>query len=76
MTRLQSVRSDVGVLLGPLTSLLNGSVLVLLPVVSHGLVKGVIDVGSRHEGLDGQEHGLDLKGWRPLVLQDVEADTA
>lgn len=29
---------------------------------------------THQEGLDGEEDGADLKGGRPLVLEDVQAD--
>ena len=56
VTWLGTARSVVGVLLGPLTGLLDGAVLVVLPVVSNSLVKRVLNVGGRHEGLDRKEH--------------------
>jgi hypothetical protein len=65
-----------GVLQGPLLGLLDGSLLVLLPVVSDLLVQGVVQVWQRHQGLDGEQHGSNLQSWRPLVLQDVQADSA
>lgn len=55
-------RSVVGVSGGPLAGFLNGTVFVVLPVLSHGLVEGVFAVGGRHQGLDREEHGLDLEG--------------
>lgn len=55
-------RSIVSILLGPLTSFIDCLVLVVLPVVGDGLIKGVIAVRGGHEGLDGEKHGLDLEG--------------
>ena len=77
VTRESSVaRSVVRILLSPLFGLLDGAVFVVLPVISHRLVKRVVHVGGRHQGLDREQHGFDLEGGRPLVLQDVEADSA
>ena len=69
-------RSVVGVLVGPLAGLSDGTVLVVLPVLSHGLVERIFAVRGRHKGLDREKHGLDLEGGGPLVLEDVEANTA
>lgn len=69
-------RSIVGVLLGPLLGLVNRAILVVLPVVGNSLIKRVVYVGCGHKGLDGEEDGFDLEGGGPLVLEDVEADTA
>ena len=67
-------RSVVGVLRRPLLGLIDGSLLVGSPVVGNGLVERVVAVGCRHQGLDREEHGLDLEGGRPLVLKNVQAD--
>ena len=40
------------------------------------MVQGVVQVGERHQGLDREQHRSDLQGWRPLVLEDIEADSA
>ena len=71
-----TVCSLVGVLLSPLLGLGDGALLIGLPVVGNTLVEWVINVWCRHQGLDGEEHSLDLEGWGPLVLEDVKADTA
>lgn len=55
-----------GVLLGPLAGLGDGSVFVTLPVVSHGFVKGVVAVGGRHKGLDGEED-LNIRNARAVL---------
>lgn len=69
------VRSLVGVGHSPLSGLLDGTISVGLPEVGDLLVKGVVKVGGREEGLDREQHGSDLEGGAPLVLQDVEADS-
>ena len=50
------VCSVVGILLGPLFGLLNGFALVVFPVISDCLVKGIITVRGGHEGLNGEEN--------------------
>lgn len=67
--------SVVGVLERPLLGLLDGSLLVRLPGISDLLIQWVIQVGQGHQSLNGEQDRSDLKGWRPLVLQDVEADS-
>ena len=69
-------RSVVGVLDGPLAGLLDGTVLVALPVLSNGFIKRIVAVGGAHKGLDGEKDGLDLESGRPHVLEYVKADTA
>ena len=61
---------------GPFLGFGNGSILIVLPVVGDRLIKGVIQVWKRHQSLDGEEHGSDLQCWRPLVLEDIKADSA
>lgn len=64
-----------GMLESPLLGLLDGTFLVLLPVVGDLLIQGVVQVGQRHQGLDREEHRSDLESGGPLVLQDVQADS-
>jgi hypothetical protein len=66
----------IGILDGPLSGLLDGTIGVSLPEVSDLLVQGVIEVGCGKEGLNREEHGSDLQSGAPLVLQDVETDSA
>jgi len=68
-------RSLRGVLECPLLGFPDGALLVLLPVVSDRLVQGVVEVGERHQGLDGEQHRSDLQRWGPLVLEDVQTDS-
>ena len=60
----------------PLLGPLDGTFLVLLPKVGDLLIQGVVEVGERHQGLDREENRSDLQSGRPLVLQDVQADSA
>jgi len=71
-----SSNSVVGVLKGPLLGLLESTFLILLPVVSDLLVKGIIEVGSGHKCLDRKKDSSDLESRRPLGLKDVETDAA
>ena len=68
--------SLVSILSSPLFGLLDGTVLVTLPVISDSLIKWIIAIWCRHQGLDWEQHSLDLKSWGPLVLEDIEADTS
>jgi len=68
--------SLVGILLSPLSGLVDGSLLVGLPVVGNALIEWVIAVWCRHQSLDGKQNSLDLEGWGPLVLEDIETDTS
>ena len=61
---------------GPLLGPLDGTLLVSFPGIGNLLVQGIIQVGQGHQGLDGQEDGSDLKGWGPLVLENVQANSA
>ena len=67
--------SLVGVCHGPLSCLLDGTISVGLPEVSDLLIEGVIEVGGRKERLDREEHGSDLEGGAPFVLQDIKANS-
>ena len=69
-------RSVVGVLESPFLSLLDGRLLVSLPGISNFLIQRIIQVGQRHQGLDWEQNRSDLESRRPLVLQDVETDSA
>lgn len=62
--------------LSPFLGSLDGGFGVGLPEVGNLLVQGVVKVGGREEGLDGEEHRSDLQGWAPLVLQDIQANSA
>ena len=68
--------SLVGILESPLLGPLDGGIRLGGPEVSDLLIQGIIEVWSRHEGLDGKKHSSDLEGWRPLVLEDIEADSS
>lgn len=70
------VKSLLGVLLGPELGLGDGRVLVLLPSLGDVIRERVVGVGRAEERLDGQQDRPDLQRGRPLVLQDVETDTA
>ena len=61
---------------GPFLGPLDGTLLVSFPGIGNLLVQGIIQVGQGHQGLDGQEDGSDLKGWGPLVLENVQANSA
>ena len=70
------VRSVVGELQGPFLGCLDGCLLISLPCIGDLLIQGIVQVGQRHQGLDGEEHRSDLESWWPLVLEDVEANSA
>ena len=69
-------RSVVGVLESPLLSLLDGLLLVGLPGISDFLIQWIIQVGQRHQSLDGEQDRSDLESRRPLVLQNIETDSS
>lgn len=50
--------------------------MVSLPGIGDLLIQRIIQVGQGHQGLNGEQDRSDLKRRRPLVLQDVEADSA
>ena len=66
------VCSVVGVLLSPLFGLLDSFALVVFPVVSDCLVKGIITVRGRHEGLDGEE---DLDKKSDILIRKLKQNT-
>ena len=68
--------SLVGVLECPVLCRLDGPLLVRLPRVSDFLIQGIIQVGQRHQCLNGEQHRSNHQGWLPLFLEDVEADAA
>ena len=67
--------SLIGILESPFLGLLDGTILVLLPVVSNFLVKWIIQVWKWHQGLDREEDWSNLEGWWPLVLEDIKANS-
>jgi hypothetical protein len=50
--RMRAVSSLVGILHCPISGLLDGTICVLLPEISDLLVKRVVKIWSREEGLD------------------------
>lgn len=38
------------------------------------LGKGILWIGGTKKGLDGEEHGADLKGRTPFVFEYIKAD--
>jgi len=60
----------------PLLSGFDGEGLVGLPLGGDVVVERVIGVGGLEEELDGETDLVDLERGRPLVLEDIEADTA
>ena len=67
--------SVVGVLKRPLLGLLDGCLLISFPSIGNLLIQGIIQVWERHQGLNWQQHRSNLKRGRPLVLQDIQADS-
>lgn len=63
------------ILEGPLLGLGDGTILILFPVISNFLIKWIIQVWKRHQSLDGEENGSNLESWRPLVLQNIKANS-
>ena len=68
--------SLVSILSSPLSCLLDGTVLISLPMVSDWFVKWVIYIWGGHQSLNWKQDSLDLESWRPLVLEDIKTDTA
>ena len=68
--------SIICILESPLFGPCNSTFLVFLPEISNFLIKWIIEIWERHQSLDGEENGSDLECWRPLVLQDIEADSS
>ena len=66
----------IGVLEGPLLGLLDSTLLISLPGIGDLLIQRIVQVWERHQSLDGEEHRSNLESWRPLVLQDIEANSA
>lgn len=42
--------------------------LILLPALGDIGCERVVGVGGTEEGLDGEEDGADLEGWRPVAF--------
>lgn len=53
----------------------NSGLLILLPALGDICSERVIRVRSTEEGLDRQEDSSDLKSGRPVILEDIEANT-
>ena len=66
----------IGVLEGPLLGLLDSTLLISFPGIGDLLIQRIIQVWERHQSLDREEHRSNLESWRPLVLQDIEANSA
>jgi len=60
----------------PFLGLGNSTILITLPVVGDDLIEWIIQVWKGHQSLDGEEHGSDLQGWGPLVLEDIQANSS
>lgn len=54
------LRSCLGILLSPLSSSLNGSVLVFFPSLGDIVGERVVGVGCTKQGLNGEQDGTDL----------------
>lgn len=55
--------SVVSILLSPLSGNLACTFWVFFEVVGNVLVKRIVEVGSGHESLNGEEDSSDLEGW-------------
>jgi len=75
-TGLSLARSVVGVLQGPLLGSVDGGCLIGLPGISDLLIQRIIQVWQGHQGLDRKQDRSDLQRRRPLVLEDIEANSA
>jgi len=60
----------------PVTSSLDGGILVLLPSCCDVVGERVVWIWCAEESLDGEEDGANLQGWGPVALQDVQANAA
>ena len=61
---------------GPLLGSCDSGLLVLLPALGNIGSEGIIWIRSAEKGLNGEKDGPDLQSGRPVVLEDVKADTA
>jgi hypothetical protein len=75
-TGLCLARSVVGVLQGPLLGLLDCGLLISFPGIGDLLIQRIIQIWQGHQGLNRKQHRSDLQRRRPLVLEDVEANSA
>lgn len=50
--------------------------LVLLPVFGNVVCQRIVGVGGTEEGLYREQDGTDLERGRPLVLQNIKADSS
>lgn len=60
---------------GPFLGGCNSGLLILLPALGDICSERVIRVRSTEEGLDRQEDSSDLESGRPVILEDIEANT-
>ena len=58
----------------PVFGRVDGGVLVLPPLPRHVLIQRVVWVWRGKQSLNRQKDRSDLKGWGPLVFEDVQAD--
>ena len=68
--------SLIGIVEGPFLGSVNGSLLIGFPEISNFLIKWIIQVWKGHQSLDGEKNGSNLKCWGPLVLENIQADSA
>lgn len=61
---------------GPFLRRRNSVGFILLPLLRHIWCQWVVWVWCTKQCLDGEEDSADLKSWRPVAFEDVEADAA
>ena len=69
-------RSVVSVIQGPLLGLIDGGLLIGLPGIRNLLIQRIIQVWQGHQGLNGKQNRSNLQSRGPLVLEDIEANSA
>jgi hypothetical protein len=65
-----------GMLASPFLGCSDGLRFVLLPMFGNIVGKRIVWVGCAEEGLDWEQDSSDLKSRRPLILENVEANSA
>lgn len=70
------MNSFQSILFSPITGGLHSDNFLCLPELSGLIVEGVVRIGGGEKSLDGEKDSTDLQGRTPLILQNVETDTA
>ena len=68
--------SMVGILKSPFLGGLNGSILIIPPVISDSLIHRIVDIWGSQQSLNGQRYTSECEGGRPVFFDDAKTNTS